>query len=55
VGGLVLKAAGQLPKRGERITIGGMIFTVLRVDSRRLYSLMVERKVDEQEAEQQKN
>lgn len=44
VGGLVLKAAGQLPKRGERITIGDMIFTVLRVDSRRLYSLLVERK-----------
>lgn len=52
VGGLVLKAAGQLPKRGERITIGDMIFTVLRVDSRRLYSLMVERNVEEQEAEQ---
>ena len=47
VGGLVLKAAGQLPKRGERITIGDMIFTVLRVDSRRLYSLLVERKPDE--------
>lgn len=43
VGGLVLKAAGQLPKRGERITLGDMIFTVLRVDSRRLYSLLVER------------
>jgi len=55
VGGLVLKAAGQLPKRGERITIGDMIFTVLRVDSRRLYSLMVERNVEEQESEQQKD
>ena len=52
VGGLVLKAAGQLPKRGERFTIGNMIFTVLRVDSRRLYSLLVERKpaeIDEEE------
>lgn len=52
VGGLVLKATGQLPKRGERITLGGMIFTVLRVDSRRLYSLLVERKpaeIDEEE------
>ena len=47
VGGLVLKAAGQLPKRGERIVIDGMIFTVLRVDSRRLYSLLVERKPEE--------
>ena len=44
VGGLVLKAAGQLPKRGTHVTIGDMNFTVLRVDSRRLYSLLVERK-----------
>ena len=50
VGGLVLKAAGQLPKRGERFSIGEMIFTVLRVDSRRLYSLMVERKPEEVDA-----
>lgn len=47
VGGLVLKAAGQMPKRGERIMIDGMIFTVLRVDSRRLYSLLVERKPED--------
>jgi magnesium and cobalt transporter len=44
VGGLVLKAAGQLPKRGEHITIGNFQFTVLRVDSRRLYSMHVELK-----------
>jgi len=43
VGGLVLKASGQLPKRGTHLTIGNMNFTVLRVDSRRLYSLLVER------------
>ena len=42
VGGLVLKAAGQLPKRGERIFIGDLVFTVLRADSRRLYSVLVE-------------
>jgi len=52
VGGLVLKAAGQLPKRGERITLGDMIFTVLRVDSRRLYSLLVERKPAETDEEE---
>ena len=51
VGGLVLKAAGQLPKRGERITIDNMIFTVLRVDSRRLYSLLVERKPEAMDEE----
>ncbi len=44
IGGLVLKAAGQLPKRGDRIAIGDCTFTVLRADSRRLYSLLVERK-----------
>lgn len=41
VGGLVLQAAGQLPKRGEQIQIGELTFTVLRADSRRLYSLLV--------------
>jgi len=44
VGGLVLKAAGQLPRRGDRVPIGELTFTVLRADSRRLYSLLVERK-----------
>ena len=44
IGGLVIKAAGQLPKRGDRLTIGNLEFTVLRADSRRLHSLLVERK-----------
>ncbi len=44
VGGLVLKAAGQLPRRGDQVRIGELNFTVLRADSRRLYSLLVERK-----------
>jgi magnesium and cobalt transporter len=43
IGGLVLKAAGQLPKRNERVQIGEWQFTVLRADSRRLHSLLVER------------
>ena len=43
VGGLVLKAAGQLPKRGEVIELGEWRFTVLRADSRRLHVLLVER------------
>jgi magnesium and cobalt transporter len=43
VGGLVLKAAGQLPKCGEQFHLGSLTFTVLRVDSRRLYALLVER------------
>lgn len=47
VGGLVLKAAGQLPKRGESFQIGELQFTVLRADSRRLHSLLVERSLIE--------
>ncbi len=45
VGGLVLKAAGQLPKRGEIIQLGNWQFSVIRADSRRLYSLLAERSV----------
>jgi len=41
VGGLVLKTAGKLPKRGDCFDIGSLTFTVLRADSRRLYSLLV--------------
>jgi magnesium and cobalt transporter len=43
IGGLVLKAAGQLPKCGDRLHLGELTFTVLRADSRRLYTLLVER------------
>ena len=43
VGGLVLKAFGRLPKRGEVTTVGPYRFRVLRADSRRLYTLQVER------------
>ena len=51
VGGLVLQAAGQLPKRDDHIRIGDLNFTVLRGDSRRLYSLLVERGPDSSESE----
>jgi magnesium and cobalt transporter len=48
VGGLVLQAAGQLPKRGDLVQVGDLSFTILRVDSRRLYSLLVKReKIEE--------
>src|SRR3989339_1425391 len=43
VGGLVLKSAGQLPKRGDRVHVGELTLTVLRADSRRLRSLLVVR------------
>ncbi len=42
VGGLVLRAFGRLPKRGETTTIDGFRFRVVRADSRRLHTLQVE-------------
>jgi hemolysin (HlyC) family protein len=42
VGGLVLRAFGRLPKRGESTTIDGFRFRVVRADSRRLHTLHVE-------------
>ncbi|SOD40344.1 HlyC/CorC family transporter [Nitrosovibrio sp. Nv4] len=43
IGGLVLHEFGRLPKRGESVVVGAFRFTVLRADSRRLYTLLVER------------
>ena len=42
VGGLVLNKFGRLPKRGESVVIGSLKFIVLRADSRRLHSVLVE-------------
>src|SRR5687768_1315972 len=42
IGGLVLHQFGRLPKRGESVAVGGFKFTVMRADSRRLYTLLVE-------------
>ena len=43
VGGLVLRAFGRLPKRGEVTTLEDHRFRVLRADSRRLHTLQVEK------------
>ena len=43
VGGLVIHKFGRMPKLGEHIAIDNLKFTVLRADSRRLHSLLVER------------
>lgn len=45
VGGLVINRFGHVPKRGESITFDGFRFQVLRADSRKVHSLMVERVV----------
>jgi len=43
VGGLVVARFGRLPKRGETIVIDDFTFQVLRADSRKVHSLLVER------------
>ena len=43
VGGLVVGRFGRLPKRGETIVIDGFTFQVLRADSRKIHSLLVEK------------
>ena len=43
VGGMVIKKFGHLPKRGETVTFDGLKFQVLRADSRRVHSVLVER------------
>ena len=43
VGGLVISRFGHLPKRGEVIEFDGLKVQVLRADSRRVHTLVVER------------
>ena len=45
VGGLVVNRFGRVPKRGESVTFDGFKFTVLRADSRKVHSLLLERLV----------
>jgi len=42
VGGLLMRQFGRLPQRGETVELEGLRFQILRADSRRLYSLLVE-------------
>jgi magnesium and cobalt transporter len=42
IGGLIIHAFGHLPKREEKITFQGFKITVLRADSRKLYSILLE-------------
>jgi len=43
VGGLVVGRFGRLPKRGDTIVVEGFTFQVLRADSRKVHSLLVEK------------
>src|SRR5205823_14811952 len=51
VGGLVLQAFGRLPKREEATNIDRFRFKVVRADSRRIYTLQVERLAPPQQGE----
>jgi len=42
IGGLIIHAFGHLPKRDEKITFQGFRITILRADSRKLYSVILE-------------
>ncbi len=42
IGGLVIHRLGRLPKRGEAIDVDGMRVQVLRADSRRVHTLLVD-------------
>ncbi|MCX8086332.1 MAG: CBS domain-containing protein [Rhodocyclaceae bacterium] len=42
VGGLVIHTLGRLPKRNEVVVLEGLRIQVLRADSRRVYSLLVD-------------
>jgi magnesium and cobalt transporter len=43
VGGLVMNRFGRVPKRGESVTFDGFKFSILRADSRKVHSLLVEK------------
>ncbi len=43
VGGLVISKFGRVPKRGEQVAIDDLKFQVLRADSRRLHTVLVEK------------
>lgn len=43
VGGLVIAEFGRVPKRGDSVSFNGFHFQVLRADSRRIHSVLIER------------
>ena len=43
IGGLLLKQFGRVPRRNEIIEVAGLRVQILRADSRRLYTLLIDR------------
>ena len=46
IGGLVTHRFGRVPKRGESIKIDGLVFQILRADSRQVHLLRMQRSAD---------
>nr|WP_308418355.1 transporter associated domain-containing protein [Iodobacter fluviatilis] len=46
VAGLITQHFGHLPKRGEIVAFDGYRFQILRADSRRIYSVLIEKLAD---------
>ncbi len=47
VGGLIISRFGRVPKRGEQIVIDDFKFQVMRADSRRVHTLLVQKPRDQ--------
>lgn len=47
ISGLVIQQLGRLPVRGDKVQLGGLLFTVARADNRRLHTLMAVRVKDD--------
>jgi len=51
IGGLIMNALGHLPKRGEKVRLGGFTFKILRADARRVHLIHVTRQTETKHAE----
>ena len=49
IGGLIIQELEHLPVRGEKVSLGGLQFTVARADNRRLHTLMAIRAKEEEQ------
>jgi magnesium and cobalt transporter len=55
IGGLIVNQFGHLPKRGEEITFSHLHVKVLRADSRRLHTILIQKLATETEDSDQHN
>ncbi|SMC17651.1 magnesium and cobalt transporter [Andreprevotia lacus DSM 23236] len=50
VAGLITRQFGHVPKRGEKIAFDGFQFQIVRADSRRVHSVLIEKLPDDEDA-----